>query len=142
MPNIFLAKVHPSHLRLGLLIGEGIRTGDIPAVHASALHGQPLRLCHTKPLVVIIGQLTVLGRIIRRPVAGVVTVLTAFDADQFSCAGEYREAQLRQSLRQLRCKAFLFRLDAPVIRIPEVDIQLTSAIHEDLLLFKVFSPAI
>ena len=111
-------------------------------MHASALHSQPLRLCHTKPLVVIIGQLTVLGRIIRRPVAGVVTVLAAFDADQFSCAGEYREAQLRQSLRQLRCKAFLFRLDALVIRIPEVDIQLTSAIHEDLLLFKVFSPAI
>ena len=111
-------------------------------MHTPALHGQPLRLCHTKPLVVIIGQFTVLGGIIRRPVAGVVAALTAFDADQFPGAGKYRETQLRQSLRQLQCEAFLFRLDAPVIRIPEVNIQLTSAIHEDLPLFKVFAPAV
>ena len=111
-------------------------------MHTTALHSQPLRLRHTEPFIVIIGQFTVLGGIIRRPVAGVVAVLAAFDADQFPGAGKYREAQLRQTLRQLRCEVFLFRLDAPVIRISEVDIQLTSAIHENLLLFKVFSPAI
>lgn len=47
----------------------------------TALHGQPLCLRHTETLVVIIGQLTVLSGIIRRPVAGVVAVLAAFDAD-------------------------------------------------------------
>ena len=39
-------------------------------------------------------------------------------------------------------EAFLLRLDAPLVRVPKVDIQLTSAIHKDIPLLKALAPAI
>ena len=76
------------------------------------------------------------------PVAGIVAAFTALDADEFAGAGEGGEAQLRQSIRQLGGEKLLLRLDAPLVRVPKVDIQFTAVIHGNLPLFKPFAPAV
>ena len=86
--------------------------------------------------------LTIMRGIVCVPIAGVVAAFTALDADELAGAGEGGEAQLRQSIRQLGGEQFLFRLDAPLVRIPKVDIQLTSAIHKDIPLLKALAPAV
>ena len=80
--------------------------------------------------------------IVRGPVAGIVAALAALDADELAGAGERGEAQLRQPLRQLGGEKLLLRLDAPLVRIPKVDIQFTAVIHGDLPLLKPFAPAV
>ena len=125
-----------------LFVIAWVRTGNAPAKHGTYFHGFLLRGCNAKAFVVVIGQLTVLRGIISRPVTRIVTALAAFDADESTSAGKSGEAQLRQPLRQLRRKTFLLRLDTPIVGVPEVDIQLTSAIHKDFTLFKVLAPAI
>ena len=70
-------------------------------MHTAALHCQPLRLRHTKPLIVIVRYLTVLRGGVCAPIAGIVAAFTALDADELTGAGEGGEAQLRQSIRQL-----------------------------------------
>ena len=45
-------------------------------------------------------------------------------------------------LRQLGGEKLLLRLDAPLVRIPKVDIQFTAVIHGDLPLLKPFAPAV
>ena len=80
--------------------------------------------------------------IVRVPITGVVAAFTALDTDELAGAGEGGEAQLRQSIRQLGGEQFLLRLDTPLVRIPKVDIQLTSAIHKDIPLLKALAPAV
>ena len=76
------------------------------------------------------------------PITVVVAALTALDADELAGAGERGEAQLRQTLRQLGGEKLLLRLDAPLVRIPKVDIQFTAVIHGNLPLLKPLAPAI
>ena len=80
--------------------------------------------------------------IVCAPIAGVVAALTALDTDELAGAGEGGEAQLRQTFRQLGREKLLFRLDAPLVRVPKVDIQFTAVIHEDLPLLKALAPAV
>ena len=80
--------------------------------------------------------------IVRVPITGVVAAFTALDADELTGAGEGGEAQLRQSLCQLGRKELLFRLDAPLVRVPKVDIQFTAVIHKDIPLLKPLAPAV
>ena len=101
-----------------------------------------LRGGNAQPLVVIVRYLTVMRWIVRGPVAGIVAALAALDADELAGAGERGEAQLRQSIRQLGGEKLLLRLDASLVRVPKVDIQLTSAIHKDIPLLKAFAPAV
>lgn len=72
----------------------------------------------------------------------IVAALAALDADELTGAGEGGEAQLREPLRQLGGEQFLLRLDTPLVRVPKVDIQLTSAIHKDIPLLKALAPAV
>ena len=76
------------------------------------------------------------------PVAGIVAALAALDTDELTGAGEGGEAQLRQSIRQLGGEKLLFRLDAPLVRVPKVDIQFTAVIHGNLPLLKPLAPAV
>ena len=80
--------------------------------------------------------------IVRVPITGVVAAFTALDADELTGAGEGGEAQLRQAIRKLGGKEFLLRLDAPLVRVPKVDIQFTAVIHKDIPLLKALAPAI
>ena len=80
--------------------------------------------------------------IVRVPITGVVAAFTALDADELTGAGEGGEAQLWQTFRQLGGEKLLLRLDAPLVRVPKVDIQLTSAIHKDIPLLKALAPAV
>ena len=80
--------------------------------------------------------------IVRGPVAGIVAALTALNADELAGAGERGEAQLRQSLRQLRGEKLLLRLDAPLVRVPKVDIQFTAVIHGNFPLLKALTPTV
>ena len=87
-------------------------------MHAAAFHRQPLLPRHPKPFVVVVRYLTVMRGIVRVPITGVVAAFTALDADELTGAGEGGEAQLRQSIRQLGGEKLLFRLDAPLVRVP------------------------
>ena len=111
-------------------------------MHTAALHGKALLLRHAKPLVVIVRYLTVMRWIVRGPVAGIVAALAALDADELAGTGERGEAQLREALCQLGGEQFLLRLDAPLVRVPKVDIQFTAVIHGNLPLLKAFAPAV
>ena len=111
-------------------------------MHAAALHRQSLFLCYAEAFVVVICQLVVLLRIVRAPVTRIITALTALNADELAGAGERGEAQLRQSLRQLGGEKLLLRLDAPLVRVPKVDIQFTAVIHGNLPLLKALTPAV
>ena len=48
----------------------------------------------------------------------------------------------RVTFRKPWLKAFLFRLDTPLVRIPKVDIQFTAVIHGNLPLLKTLAPAV
>ena len=80
--------------------------------------------------------------IVCAPITGIVAALAALDANEFAGAGKGREAQFRETLRQLGREKLLLRLDAPLVRVPKVDIQLTSAIHKDIPLLKALAPAV
>ena len=80
--------------------------------------------------------------IVRVPIAGVVAALAALNADELAGAGEGGEAQLRQTFHQLGGKEFLLRLDAPLARVPKVDMQFTAVIHGNLPLLKALAPAV
>ena len=125
-----------------LLICRWVCTGDAPAKHGTYFHGVLLCGCNAKAFVVVIGQLTVLRGIVCVPITGIVAALASFDTDESTGAGKGGETQLRQPLCQLWRKAFLLRLDTPIVGVPEMDIQLTSAIHKNFTLFKVLTPAI
>ena len=56
--------------------------------------------------------------------------------------GERGEAHLRQVIRQLGGEQFLLRLDAPLVRVPKVDIQFTAVIHGNFPLLKALAPAV
>ena len=91
-------------------------------MHAAALHRQSLFLCYAEAFVVVICQLVVLLRIVRAPVTRIITALTALNADELAGAGKCGEAQLRQALCYLGVEKLLLCLDAPLVRIPKVDI--------------------
>lgn len=74
------------------------------------------------------------------PVGGVVASFTPFDADKLSGGPQGGEAQFRQPLGHLGGKPFLFGLDAPIIRLPQMDIQL-AAVHLDGALLEAFAPS-
>ena len=81
-------------------------------------------------------------RIVCVPIAGVVAALAALDADELAGTGERGEAHLRQTLCQLGGKEFLLRLDAPLVRVPKVDIQFTAVIHGNFPLLKALTPTV
>ena len=76
------------------------------------------------------------------PITVVVADLTALDTDELAGAGESGEAQLRQTFRQFGREKLLLRLDAPLVRVPKVDIQFTAVIHGNLPLLKPLAPAV
>ena len=80
--------------------------------------------------------------IVCAPITGIVAALAALDTDELTGTGEGGEAQLRQPLRQLGGEKLLLRLDAPLVRVPKVDIQFTSTIHKDIPLLKALAPAV
>ena len=86
--------------------------------------------------------LTVMRWIVRVPITGVVAALAALNADELAGAGEGGEAQLRQTFHQLGGKEFLLRLDAPLVRVPKVDMQFTAVIHGNLPLLKALTPTV
>ena len=86
----------------GLLIGLGISSWAVPAMHGPGLHRQPLGGGDAESLVVVIRQLPVLGRIASIPVRGIVAALAPLDADECPGAGEDGEAQLGQAFRHIR----------------------------------------
>ena len=71
-----------------------------------------------------------------------VAALAALDANERAGVGEGGEAQLRQSIRQLGGEKLLLRLDAPLVRVPKVDIQFTAVIHGNFPLLKALTPAV
>ena len=84
----------------------------------------------------------VLLRIVRAPVTRIITALTALNADELAGAGKCGEAQLRQALCYLGVEKLLLRLDAPLVRVPKVDIQFTAVIHGNFPLLKALTPAV
>ena len=79
--------------------------------------------------------------IIRRPVAGIVPALAALDADELSRPRQQREAHLRQ-LVQMGAKPLLLRLDAPVVILPQMDVQFIAAANGDLPLLEALAPSV
>ena len=76
-----------------------------------------------------------------RPIAGVVPAFAAFDADKLSRARQQREAHLRQ-LFKVGAEALLLRLDAPVLILPQMHIQLAATSNGDLMLLETLAPAV
>ncbi len=73
---------------------------------------------------------------------GLISALTPLNADQRTVVGPGGEAHIRQPLRKVGIKAVLLRHKAPVLVVPEVDIQLCVGSELDLMLLEIFAPAI
>ena len=119
----------------------GVSTRHIPPSHASYLHSLPLDGGDAQVFVQLIRQFHIPFLVAGIPVGGVVASFTPFDADKLSGGPQGGEAQFRQPLGHLGGKPFLFGLDAPIIRLPQMDIQL-AAVHLDGALLEAFAPSV
>lgn len=63
------------------------------------------------------------------------------DADELAAGGQGGEAQLRQALGDLGGEPLLLCLDAPVVPLPQVNIEF-AAINLDFSLLKALAPAV
>ena len=137
----FLSKLHPSSPLHDVLTVVRVCTGCIPAAHAADLHSLLLCRRHAPLSVLLIRDAPVLMNILCRPIAGIVPAFAPFDADKLSRTRQQCEAHLRQ-LFEVGAEALLFRLDAPVLILPQVDIQLSAAVQGDLPLLEALAPAV
>ena len=106
-----------------------------------APHGLLLGFRDPAALVGVVGGLAVFDRIAGFPIRGVVAALASLDANELTRAGARRPAEVGKSLGLLRGKAFLLRLDRPVVEAPQMDIHLT-VVCPDLPLLEALAPAV
>lgn len=92
-------------------------------------------------MILLIRNAAVFLSIRRRPVAGIVPALPTLHADELARTRQQGKAQLRQ-LVPVRLEPLLLRLDTPVLILPQVDIQLPTAVQCDLPLLEALAPAV
>ena len=71
-----------------------------------------------------------------------VSVFAPQDIDELLIAGADGPAEVRQTLGKVGIEAVLLRHDAPILVLPQVDIQFAAVTDADITLLEPLSPAI